>query len=114
MICNHIVSTGTLKKDEFIRLPYNMSEQLVYGPAMVSMTSRISMKSCMLCSRKYKVTATSKKFINFTTRQCKHTHIQVICSLSRYQRKWAYSHAYCVRQTEEQLNVLRTLYGKPR
>jgi len=53
MIYNHDFFTGILRKDEFISLSCNMSAlyisdassvsaRLVYGPAMVIMTSRIS------------------------------------------------------------------------
>jgi hypothetical protein len=63
---------GILRKDKFISLPYNMSAlytgnassvsvRLIYKPSMVSMTMRISIYSCLLCCRKYKITATSTK-----------------------------------------------------
>jgi hypothetical protein len=53
MIYYHDFFTGMLRKDEYISLPCNMSvlyirdarsvsAQLIYGPAMVSMTPSIS------------------------------------------------------------------------
>jgi hypothetical protein len=67
---DHNFFTGILREGVFINVPYNMSPlytkdassvstHLVDGLATVTMTSRFSIETGLLCCRKYKLTATS-------------------------------------------------------
>lgn len=100
----------------YIRDTSSVSMWLVYGQAMVSMTSRISTYSCLFRCKKYKIIATSVKSSFVSEQASANPNIikLFITYLVTKENEFTAIHTVYVEPQIEQVHAQHTLYSKPR